>query len=394
MNQEIDTVPSHWFDKGVALKVVQHYFRRGKNIIRIAVGFFTVRGYNLIRTSARGKKLFILVGVNEPGEDRVKRVIIKEIMEDLNSGVDEDRRAAVQELVDKMEGGDFRIVDAHAMDHHAKLYLIDNDIALVGSANISGRGLIEAIEAGCMVDTPQYVADYVKWYEDYFYSPQCFDITQALIDALRRWLGLATPWDIYLKTLNALRYLEDTHLQRATYRRPVGFQTDVIARALRQIEDYRGAMVVASTGLGKTVIATDIALRLKEVGEILNVLVIGPKAVAKNWQMHLLPTGLHTVYFNPSALDATDVKQNRHWEELQDIFKVVDEQWLLIIDESHEFRKYHQETWQGGQTKRVVRTAFTRLLPVIKNSKAKVLLLTGTPLSTGIDNVNSRTMAH
>lgn len=390
MNQESDMIPSHWFDKGVALKVVRHYFQRGKSIIRIAVGFFTVRGYNLIRASAGGKKLLILVGVNEPGEDRVKRVIIREIMEDLRSGLDEDRRAAVLELVEKMEGGHFRIVDAHAMDHHAKLYLVDDDVALVGSANISGRGLIEAIEAGCMVDAPEYVADYIKWYEEFFYSPECFDITQALIDALRRWLGLATPWDIYLKTLNALRYLEDTHLQRATYRKPVGFQTDVIARALRQIEEYRGAMVVASTGLGKTVIATDIALRLKEAGEILNVLVIGPKAVEKSWQMHMLPTGLHTVYFNPSALDATDAKQNRHWEELQEIFKVVDQQWLVIIDESHEFRKYHQDIWQGGQPKRVVRTAFTRLLPVIKSSQPKVLLLTATPLSTGIDNVNSQ----
>ena len=107
MNQESDMIPSHWFDKGVALKVVRHYFQHGKSIIRIAVGFFTVRGYNLIRASARGKKLLILVGVNEPGEDRVKRVIIREIMEDLRSGLDEDRRAAVLELVEKMEGGHF-----------------------------------------------------------------------------------------------------------------------------------------------------------------------------------------------------------------------------------------------------------------------------------------------
>ncbi len=67
-----------------------------------------------------------------------------------------------------MEGGAFRIVDAHAMDHHAKLYLIDEDVALVGSANISGRGLIEAIEAGYTVTDPQHVTDFVRWYENHF----------------------------------------------------------------------------------------------------------------------------------------------------------------------------------------------------------------------------------
>ena len=390
MMQDPDTIPVHWFDKGVALRVVRHYFHRAKTVIRIAVGFFTIRGYNLIRGSATGKKLFILVGVNEPGEDRVKRVIVKEIMDDLSTGLDQDRRTAVLELVERMEGGKFRIVDAHAMDHHAKLYVVDSDVALVGSANISGRGLIEAIEAGYTVSDPAHVADYVQWYEDFFNSPNCFDITQALIDALRRWLSLAHPWDIYLKTLNALRYLEDTRLQRATYRKPVGFQTDVIARALRQIEEFNGAMVVASTGLGKTVIATDIALRLKEAGTILNVLIIGPKAVEKSWKAHMLPTGLNNEFFNPSALDARSSKRNRHLKDLEDIFEVIDDRWLIIVDESHEFRKYQQEVWEGGRSKLVVRRAFRRLLPVIRRSKARVLLLTGTPLSTGIDNVNSQ----
>ncbi len=385
-----DAIPTHWFNKGIALKVVRHHFQRGKAVIRIAVGFFTVRGYNLIRASAAGKKMFILVGVNEPGEDRVRRVIVKEILDDLSAGVDEDRRAAVEELVGKMEGGDFRIVDAHAMDHHAKLYIVDGDVALVGSSNVSGRGLIDAIEAGYTVSDPAHVADYVRWYEGFFYSPGCVDITQALIDALKRWLGLAYPWDIYLKTLNALRSLEEPKLQRANYRKPVGFQTDVIARALRQIEEYNGAMVVASTGLGKTVIAADIALRLKEAGAILNVLVIGPKPVNKSWLRHLQPTGLNVAYFNPSALDAANPQHNHHLRDLQEILSILDEQWLVIVDESHEFRKYRQEIWLKGQPTQVTRRAFKRLIPAIERSKPKVLLLTGTPISTGIENVNSQ----
>jgi hypothetical protein len=386
----IEQIPTHWFDKGVALQVVRHYFKQGSATIRIAVGFFTVRGYNLIRASATGKKMYILVGVNEPGEDKVRRVVVKEIMNDLRTGIDEDRRAAVVELVSKMEGGQFRIIDAHALDHHAKLYIIDDNVALVGSANISGRGLIEAIEAGYTITDRQHVADFLGWYDDHFYSPACVDITQALLDALKRWLNLVRPWDIYLKTLDALRALEEPKLQRSTYLKPVGFQTDVIARALRQLEEHCGAIVIASTGLGKTVIASDVTLRLKEAEIISNVLVIGPKAVERSWYDHLAPTGIYTRFFNPSALDAADAARNRHWQDLAGILETMDDQWLIIIDESHIFRKEQQEVWVDGRPTRVIRRAFKRLLPAIKRSGARVLLLTGTPLSTGIENVNSQ----
>jgi hypothetical protein len=388
--QPTEEIPTHWFDRKVALRVIRHHFKQARTTIRIAVGFFTVRGYNLIRASAADKKLYILVGVKEPGEDRVKRVLIKEILSDLSTGIDEDRWAAVQELVNKMEGGQFRIIDAHALDHHAKLYIVDDNVALVGSANISGRGLIEAIEAGYTVVIPKHISDYIDWYEGHFESPQCLDITEMLLDVLKRWLGMARPWDIYLKTLNALRDLEEPKLQRVTYRKPVGFQTDVIARALRQIEEHQGAMIIASTGLGKTVIASDIALRLKEAEVINNVLVIGPKAVRQNWLDHLAPTGIYCRFFNPAALDAVNIKTNRHWRDLAGILEMMDDQWLIVIDESHIFRKEKQEVWQDGRIVKVTRRAFQRLVPAIKRSGAKSLLLTGTPLSTGIDNVNSQ----
>ena len=77
--------------------------------------------------------------------------IVNEIMADLRRGIDVDRYAAVQELVEKMDSGEFRIVDARALPHHAKLYLVDDRVALVGSSNLSQQGLIESIEAGYAV---------------------------------------------------------------------------------------------------------------------------------------------------------------------------------------------------------------------------------------------------
>jgi superfamily II DNA or RNA helicase len=380
-------IPQHWFDRGIALEGLRHHFQQSCDTIRIASGFFTIRGYSLIRTAATGKKILILVGLKEPGDDRVKRVLIKEIMADLRRGIHTGRRQAVQELVDRIEGDEFRIVSARAMDHHAKLYLVDHSTALIGSSNLSENGLKKVIEAGYTIADTTHVADYVQWYDDYFATSK--DITQLLLKILKKWLALARPWEVYLKTLDALRSLEEPKLERANYRKPVSYQRNIVAKALRSIQDHGGAMVIASTGLGKTVIGTDIALRLNEAGHIRNVLVIGPKAVEESWYQHFQPTGIYVRFFNPSAVNDAPNK-NRHSHKLEQYLKTMDNQWLIIIDESHNFRNEKKDTWADGQAIRQIKTAFKRLRPAIAKSNTKVLLMTATPLSTGVENINAQ----
>lgn len=385
-----DLIPDRWFDKGLALEILLFYLHRGKHAVRIATGFFTIRGYNLIRSAARGKKMFILVGIEEPGEKRVVKALVQEIMRQLRMGLAVDRRQAVEELVKQMEGGDFRIVDARATDHHAKLYIIDTEVVLVASANVSGRGLIEAIEAGTVEKAPEAVTYFLQRYDAYF--AQGIDITQPLLDALRRWLGFASPWQIYLKTLMALKDLEETRLQqqRPLYRKPIGFQKNVIARALRQIDEFRGAMVVASTGLGKTVIGSDIALRLHESGDIHNVLVIGPKAVTKEWRNHLRGAGVPFEYFIHAVLNTTDPIYNGSVSDLEAILEQMDDSWLIIIDESHELRNRYHTKIIDRLPQEIESLAHQRLHEAIARSRCKVLLLTGTPYSTDLKNINNQ----
>ncbi len=383
-------LPDRWFDKGLALKILLFYLRQGRETVRIATGFFTIRGYNLIRRATRDKKMFILVGIEEPGEKRVIKALVQEIMLNLRTGLGGDRRQAVEELVRKMERGDFQIVDARATDHHAKLYIIDVEVALVASANVSGRGLIEAIEAGTVEKNAEAVAYFLDRFDTYFATS--IDITQPLLDALRLWLGLALPWNIYLKTLMALKDIEDTKLQqqRSSYRKPVGFQKNVIARALRQIDEFRGAMVVASTGLGKTIIGTDIALRLLEAGNIRNVLIIGPKAVEREWRKSLRGAGIPFEYFIHAVLNTADPAHNGDVSELEAIFDQIDSSWLIIIDESHELRNRYNTKIINHRLQTIERLAHQRLQAAIVKSGCKVLLLTGTPYSTDLKNVNNQ----
>ncbi|MFQ4138168.1 helicase-related protein [Nodosilinea sp. PGN35] len=380
-------LPKTWFDKGTALEVISTCFQSAVQDIRIASGFFTIRGWGFIRRYTSDKQVYLLVGIEDPGEDRARKALIQEIMRDLRTGLDRDRRQAVIDLVAKMQAGQFKLLDARALNHHAKIYLVDHAVGIIGSSNTTGRGLLEQIESGALVTDTQEISDRIQDFETYFALAK--DLTQELLDALMRWLKLATPWDIYLKTMLAL---EDLQPIKMTYKKqPVSYQVDMIAQALRQIRDYEGSMLVASTGLGKTIVAIHVALHLKQEGLIDSVVVIGPKAVKKTWEKELRAASLHNEYFVRQILDKQSSAQARDLEVFEEVVESAkDKRWLLVIDESHELRNRYPKNFNNLRTRKRQRQAFERLTSMIKTGNVKVLLLSGSPYAKDIENLNNQ----
>lgn len=375
---------SIWIDKGTALAVIRHHFERGNSLIRIAAGFFTIRGYNLIRGATRGKQMRILVGIEEPGELRARKMMVDQIMYDLRTGRDRDRYQAVMDFIEKLRAGTVRIVDARALDHHAKIYIVDDTVVIVASSNVSQRGFVEAIESGTVNTNRADVLDAIKYYDEHFI--RAHDLTAELLARLEDWLLFRKPWEVYLKTLDVLNVLEDLPDRKDSYRSPVSFQLSIVAMSLRQIYNYGGAMVVASTGLGKTVIATDIARRLHRAGQISNVMVIAPSPVHEEWKRRLRSAGIIPEIMTPDIWDRQEATQ------VDDFLSDLDPDWLFIIDESHLFRnRFKKVEFKKGKKKQKreeERLAFRRLVPAINRHKCKVLLLTATPYSTTLENIN------
>jgi len=376
-----------WFQSKRALEYISDRFQAGQKEIRIASGFFTIKGWGMIRKYTKGKHVYLLVGIDDPGEDRARKALIEDIMRDLRTGLDRDRRQAVADLVQRMESNQFQIVDARAMDHHAKLYLVDEEVAIMASSNLTRRGLMEQIESGSIVTKPSEVSELVKEFDDYF--AQAKDITQELLEVFRRWLKFALPWDIYLKTMLALENLQP--IKNNYKKRPVNYQVDMIAQTLRQIREHGGSMLVASTGLGKTVVAVHVALHLRDKEEIDNVMVIGPKAVRQSWKREMRDASLPCDYFIRQMLDKTSSKQDSSLEDFEEIVNNSDEQrWLLIIDESHEFRNRYKQDLFNLKKNPTERQAFLKLRSLLRKKNPKVLLLTGSPYAKEIDNINNQ----
>lgn len=384
----------HWSTR--TLDFLNPHLQDARQTVRIATGYFSIQGYDLIRRYLASKRTYILVGFDESAQGVLRQHLLTAIRDDLSRWDAENRRVAVLELVRKLREGELRILDAAPGGHtearlrhgdHAKVYLMDDRVALVGSVNLSASGLLANGEGMATVTDPERVAYWVRRFEDFWHAPDTQDITQELIALLEAWLALATPYDIYLRTLLALITLRKVEPPRANYKMPVRYQQVIIERVLRQLTAHRGAMLVASTGLGKTVMATHTALWLVQRGLIHNVVVFAPRAIHREWERQLTLAGIAHQVQTRELLDRPAPKRQRvssRSAQLDETLASIDERYLIIVDESQYFR--HRTRAKDGDP----RHSFRRLLPVVAQRKPFVLLLTATPYSRGVADVNSQ----
>ncbi|MEQ8467190.1 helicase-related protein [Coleofasciculus sp. E1-EBD-02] len=425
-NLDFITSQSTWFEPRITLDKIRESFSTSQKEIRIASGFFTIKGWGLIRRHTEGKRVYLLVGIDEPGEERAKMALVQEIMRHLATGVDFGRRQSVSDLIIRMEQRELSIVDARASAHHGKLYIVDHHTAINASANTTGYGFLDQIESGGLY-APSVIEGWVLDYENKHgvqmdsviieelhrfvesqvanfihkfnhYFANAADITQSLLEALKCWQRLVEPWDIYLKTILALEQLKP--IQTSYSKQPVPYQRDMIAQSLRQIRLYGGSMLVASTGLGKTVMGTLIAIQLRAEDLIDKVIVICPLPVRRAWQREMRDASIYADYFTLQTLDRED---EQYASDLEDWKEIVDDvcqgrgRYLLILDESHQLRRRYPDEFSNRrhrQEDKKERKAFTRINQLVNQlgnlERVKVLLLSGSPYATHVDNLNTQ----
>jgi superfamily II DNA or RNA helicase len=370
-----------WFDKRVAIERLRHYLSIGHSKVRIATGYFSISGWNLIRQAIGDKQVDLIVGIHEPDRKdirEVKQAIIQDLLHDLSIGRTENRRQVVEELIQKIKSGKLKVVDGRSYRHHAKLYIIDRQVAILGSANLSMSGLKNQVEAGIDISDPSEIDYLIERFNYYFDIAQ--SLTQELLDTLEKWLNYSEPWDAYLKFLLAFKDLNFNN----KYMSPATYQIDIIAEALGSIRQHGGTMLVASTGLGKTVIATHVAMQLNIKNEIENVFVLCPKIVKKEWKLAFRKASIQCECITYNALDKENEELDFNLEEFINISSDVNDKWIIIIDESHFFRNSKEKS--SGFS----RKSFDRLTGLVKNADCKVLLLTGSPYSRSINNLNDQ----
>jgi superfamily II DNA or RNA helicase len=360
--------------------------------VRIATAYFEPSGYQVLQDVLAAKRVHLLIGREEGGQDRLETVLNEFVERFLSRPLDR-RTQAMRQMLEALEQGQLLIslgdasderfntfLDARYLYQHAKLYIADETAVVVTSANFSHHGLVKSIEAGIRVIEADDVAYFVRRFDEYFNRAR--SITDALIERLRQLLAAYPPYFVYARSLLELYDLPD---QAVPAQLPPlsDYQKPVVSRTLEALHNYRGAMMIASTGLGKTVMAAHITAYLRMQGDVDRVLVICPAGLKENWRRHMAMARMSSVEFSYSTFSLKDPIKFFSLRQLEYELEATDSRTLVLIDESHHLRNpKHAANRQKERYERVMRA--------IHKQDAYALLLTATPFSRGIQDVNAQ----
>ena len=374
---------------------------------RFAVGYFFLSGLEAIQANLAGvQKLRLLIGNTSSREtieqisEGYKRLELVEAAEErerfLKKAEQKQRSESTAgnlrrtvELMDQTDGAEalvrtlIRLIEEKRLEVkvytkgrlHAKAYIFDckeglyeKGIAVVGSSNLTLSGLTHNTELNVVVHGNDNHERLGKWFDDLWAEAQDFEA--HLMEELRQsWAAaLATPYDIYMKTLYALvadrleegdrgEILWDDEITRSL----ADFQKVAVKQAIQMIRDHGGAFISDVVGLGKSYIGAGIVKHFERT-QGAKPLIICPKPLEAMWDDYNEEFDLNARILPMSLLRAGDGEQP---ENILDHKKYKDRDFVLI-DESHNFRHHSSQRYEILQD-------------YLAKGGRKVCLLTATP---------------
>lgn len=373
-----------------ALRCVQQILSDA-GLARIATAYFEASGYQVLQDTLAGKRIHLLVGRSKGGQDNVNHVL-NEFELELGYGPLERRTRALRLMLEALQSGfmtvgvgddafeQVALMDARYLYHHAKLYIADERAVVVTSANFSEHGLVTSREAGITVTDPDDVAFFVQRFDDYFGKAQ--KIAQELIERLLARLKAYDPFQIYARALLELYGLPEDDIPGSL---PVlaPYQRAVVSSVLAALLNQRGAFLIASTGLGKTIIAAHTVAYLRMQDEIDCVLVACPAGLKEMWRRTMHSARTASEEFSYHTLSGKDRHRDQNVIILEHQLRHINDKTLVILDESHHLRN---EDDKEGE----LRLRNKRIQRAVMEKSARLLLMTATPYSKDKDDVNSQ----
>ena len=168
----------------------------------------------------------------------------------------------------------------------------EHGIAIVGSSNLTLSGISHNTELNVVVHGNENHAELCQWFDELWDESEDFDAS-LMQEMKSSWAGdLATPYDIYMKTLYTLvqdrleggddaeiLWSDDITEQLAD------FQAIAVRQAIQMIKDYGGAFVADVVGLGKSYIGAAIVKHF-ERSDHARPLIICPAPLVDMWDAY------------------------------------------------------------------------------------------------------------
>ena len=248
---------------------------------------------------------------------------------------------------------------------HAKLYLlfrpdpINPIVGYLGSSNLTQSGLSSQGELNVDVLDSDACQKLVRWFEDRWNDPWCFDISKDLVKIIEEsWAReeLIPPYHIYIKI--AYHLSQEARAGLTEFRIPsdfcnklLDFQVAAVKIAAHHLNRHGGVMIGDVVGLGKTLMATALA-RIFEDDHGLETLIICPKNLVQMWEDYRDQYRMRARVLSITSVirDLPDIRRYR----------------MVLIDESHNLRNREGKRYRAIQE-------------YIQENESKCILLSATP---------------
>ena len=383
--------------KRITLKDVLREMAKDSEGLKCAVGYFYISGIAEIIDNLKDlKETKILMGSET--DPPTKSALIKAFKNDLeNLELPEYEHiiSIFYKLVKEKKNLQVRVYfgEKKPQKLHGKAYLFFRNIksrnaedryryGIIGSSNLSPSGLTENTELNIILREKRDMKYLEKWFDrlweigsDDFEGLEVSErITKAIeeskfkdsIKNLFRYLPPKEFFKVLIKYLNA-DYLFEGYKKSKLLK----FQYVDFIRILNNFntKNYRGTFLTSSVGLGKSYVAAQVAKYFLDNGK--KVLIIAPAGLVKSedqWPRYLKDFNI----FNQVCLLSMGELQKD-----PDKFKYGKYRGygLIVVDEVHNFR--NPDSYRTRNLKKIID----------KNSNAKVLFLSATPINTNLDDL-------
>lgn len=377
-----------WFRRGKALSSIRDALEDAKQI-RIATAFFELSGYDLLSDILTTRSSRLLIG-NEDNTSGKIPAFLDSFIQSVNAMDDiETRVRLLQKFRQNLKSGRVSLgltpgaktgkIYPAFKAHHAKLYIADQAKCVVTSANFTRTGLKHSLEAGYLVENLEDVLYFCDRFDEVFAKAE--PLTDSLIEIMDELLSLRSPYEVYARSLLELYGLPEDE-KAGALPTLTDYQRPVVAGILQSIREHNGAMLVASTGLGKTVMASHIARILRNDSLINRVIIFCPAGLKDMWSRSMRAANVSSREFTFQIVSLNDWKKYRMVQILEEELRYIDDKTLIIVDESHHLRN------ERGKDK-TYRKRNDRIFQAVHKG-SRILLMTATPYSRDISDINSQ----
>lgn len=429
----IDNKVDRYPDDGLDITTVWDFILEfsGKNSgqtgnLDIVTGYFTIYTLSKLYEEIPEENNFRIISSEMVGDDYKKDLIVNLLSDDMDisslGSLDKHAKQAIAFL--ERPTVDMR---AEIPDFcHAKAYIFKNSVPrnqsyyITGSSNLTPAGIglkavpnVELNIAETVNVSNNDFTELKKWYDEIWSKartevPEDSDnkkspkvpVKEYFIRKIKEYFRKYTPEEIYYKILfelfnsdldldGGIEHEKDMSLLQTSviWKTLFNYQQKGVISLIKMLRKYNGAILADAVGLGKTFSALAV-IKYFDTQNYTTVLLC-PKKLEHNWTQYLKgsQSRFEKDEFDYIVRFHTDL-QNDRLQNSYDRYKLdylqTRKKILIVIDESHNLRN---ET--SGRYKELL-SSLIQSLPNVEGRDVKILMLSATPINTGLNDVKGQ----